>query len=89
MNKLMFNAWVKAQTVKQNAKAKAAAMKEAFLSEDGGAESIIIAIILIVIVVAVAIVFREQIGNWVNDLFTAGDDGINAAADGSTTATTV
>lgn len=89
MNKLMFNAWVKAQTVKQNAKAKAAAMKEAFLSEDGGAESIIIAIILIVIVVAVAIVFREQIGNWVNDLFKAGEDQISSAADGSTNASAV
>ncbi len=87
MNELMLKAWAKAQYAKQCAKEKAASLKSSFFEEDGGAEGIIIAIIMIIIVVALAIVFREQIGAWVNALFKSGTEEISNAANGSTPAT--
>ncbi len=89
MKKAMFNVWAKSQIAKQTVKDKSAAVRNAFLEEDGGPEAIIIAIIMIIIVVALAIVFREQIGNWVNDLFQAGEDQINNAASGGTNASAI
>ncbi len=63
MDKMMFKAWVKAQTAKQAAKEKLLLAKQAFYDEEGdGGTGIIVAIILIVIAVALAIIFRDWIG---------------------------
>lgn len=69
MQDVMFKCWAKAQIAKQQAKQNI----KSFFSEETGAEGLIIAIVLIVIAVAIAVVFRDQISNWVNDLFTAAD----------------
>lgn len=71
MQDVMFKCWVKAQVAKQQAKQ---GIRNLFTEETGGADSLIIAIIIIVIVVAIAIVFRDQLSNWVNALFGAGND---------------
>lgn len=77
MEKLMFKAWVKAQSAKQRAKE---GVRNLFASEDGGADGIIIAVIIIIIVVALGIAFREQIGKWINTLFGNATDEINSGA---------
>lgn len=77
MEKAIFTAWAKAQYAKQAAKdamsAKLASAKRAFCEEDGGSEGIIIAIILIIIAVSLAIIFRNEIGTFVNKLFNQVD----------------
>lgn len=82
MNELMFKAWAKAQCAKQQAKKKASALWKTFLEEDGGPEAIIIAVIMIIIVVALAVIFREQIGAWVNKLFNSANDEITSVTSG-------
>lgn len=67
MEKLVMNAWVKAQIAKQK-------VKDLFFSEDGGADSIIIAVIIIVVVVALAIIFKDTIAGWFNGLIEEGDE---------------
>ena len=61
MNKIMFNAWVKAQMAKQS-------VKDYMKSEKGGADTIIIAVMIILVVVALAVIFRKQITGWFNDI---------------------
>lgn len=67
MQDVMFKCWAKAQIAKQQAKQN---IKSFFSEEKGGADTLIIAIIIIVIVIAIAVLFREQIYNWVSKLFT-------------------
>lgn len=74
MQKIMYRAWVKAQMAKQSAKEEA---KKFFVSEDGGADGIIIAVIIIIVVVALGIIFRDQIGSWLNTLFGIADEAIS------------
>lgn len=66
MKDLTFKMWCKAQFARQQ-------VSERFTSEEGDASGIIIAIIMIIIVVALAIVFRDQIGNWFNKLVGQAD----------------
>lgn len=66
MKELTFKCWAKAQIAKQQIKEN---VKDLFSEEKGGADSLIIAIVLIVIVVAIAVIFKDQIGAWVNSLF--------------------
>ncbi|MGN1120289.1 MAG: hypothetical protein ACI4Q4_08010 [Oscillospiraceae bacterium] len=61
MKDMMFKAWVKAQMAKQSA-------KDFFTSEEGGADSIIIAVVIIIAVIALGVLFREQIFGWFNSL---------------------
>lgn len=61
MKNMAFKMWCKAQYAKQHA-------GDYFKREDGGVDGIIIAIIIIIIVVALAVVFRDQIGIWFNQL---------------------
>ena len=61
MKDLAFKAWCKAQYAKQRA-------KDMFTSDEGGADTIIIAIIIIVVVLGLAVVFRNQIWRWFNNL---------------------
>lgn len=77
MKNFMNRCWIRAQIAKTAAKAKAEALRGELLSEEGGADSIIIAIVIIVIVVSLGIIFREQIGQWVTSLFQQGSDEIN------------
>ena len=79
MEKVMFKAWVKAQTTKQAVKNKLAAAKDAFCDESGEGAGIIVAIILIVIAVALAIIFRDWIGEFVGKLFRQVDKDTNFA----------
>lgn len=74
----MFKCWVKTQVAKQQAKQ---GVKDFFSEEKGGADSLIIAIVIIVVVVALGVVFREQLSNWVSDLFKAGEDQMNSATE--------
>ena len=74
--------WIKSQQIKFAVKEKAESFKKSLSEEDGGTESIIIAIVLIIIVVALAIVFREQIGNWVQSLFNSANSDIGDIIDG-------
>lgn len=78
MQDVMFKCWAKAQIAKQQAKQ---GIKSFFSEEAGGADSLIIAIIIIVIVVAIAIVFRDQLSNWVNALFGAGSEVVKGATE--------
>lgn len=73
MQDVMFKCWAKAQIAKQQAKQ---GIKSFFSEEAGGADSLIIAIVLIVIVVAIAVVFREQIANWVTALFKSANEDV-------------
>ncbi len=61
MKDMMFKAWVKAQMAKQS-------IKDYFTSEEGGADSIIIAVVIIIAVIALGILFRKQIFGWFNNL---------------------
>lgn len=83
MNELMFKAWTKAQYAKQQAKEKASALWKTLSEEDGGPEVIIIAVIMIIIVVALAVIFREQIGAWVNKLFKSADEQMSSVTGGN------
>ncbi len=75
MDKMMFKAWVKAQTAKQAAKEKLLLAKQAFYDEEGdGGTGIIVAIILIIIAVSLAIIFRDKIGEFVGKLFNQVDE---------------
>ncbi len=75
MDKIMFKAWVKAQTAKQAAKEKFLLAKQAFYDEEGdGGTGIIVAIILIIIAVSLAIIFRDKIGKFVGQLFKQVDE---------------
>lgn len=76
MQNLAFKCWTRAQIAKQQAKES---IKDFFSEEKGGADSLIIAIVLIVIVVAIAIIFRDQISNWVNSLFNSANDTLGDA----------
>ena len=71
MQDLAFKFWAKAQIAKQQAKES---VKNFFSEEKGGADTLIIAIILIVVVVAVAIIFKDKIFEWVNNLISSGDE---------------
>ena len=73
MQKIMFNAWVKAQMAKQNA-------KEYFASEKGGADTVIIAVIIIVVVLAIGFVFRDTIIGWFNSLLGDASDQMGSAS---------
>ncbi len=78
MSEIMFKAWVKGQILKQKAKAKAEAAREAFLEEDGaGIEGIIIAIILILIGIGLCVAFKDQLGFWVNTLIKGVNEDIS------------
>ncbi len=89
MDKMMFKAWVKAQTAKQAAKEKLLLAKQAFYDEEGdGGTGIIIAIILIIIAVALAIIFRDWIGDFVGKLFKQVDPDESLKPTVSTTAAT-
>lgn len=61
MKNFMFNSWVKAQMVKQS-------IKDRFMSEEGGADTIIIAVIIILVVVVLGFVFKDWIISWFNEL---------------------
>jgi len=74
MQDVMFKCWAKAQIAKQQAKQN---IKNFFSEEKGGADSLIIAIILIVVVVAIAIVFREDLGKMVSNLFQRANNDID------------
>ena len=76
MQDLAFKCWAKAQIAKQQVKE---GVKNFFSEEKGGADTLVIAIILIVVVVAVAIIFREQIYNWVTELFNMANEDLNNA----------
>lgn len=76
MKDIAFKMWCKAQLAKQQ-------IKDRFISEEGGADGIIIAIIIIIIVVALGIVFRDQIGNWFNTLAQGANTEITNAASAS------
>lgn len=71
MQDLAFKCWAKAQIAKQQVKE---GIKNFFSEENGGADTLIIAIILIVVVVAVAIIFKDKIFEWVNNLISSGDE---------------
>lgn len=73
MRNLTFKAWAQAQCLKQAAKSK---LNEFFRSEQGDAGPIIIGVIVIVIAVALAVIFREQLKDWLDTLFAAADEGI-------------
>ncbi len=64
-----FNCWVKGQFAKNAVKDKVQHIREEIMSEDGGFEGIIIAVLFIIIIVALAIIFRDKIGEWLNTLF--------------------
>ncbi len=72
MQKIMFNAWVKAQMAKQNA-------KEYFASEKGGADTVIIAVVIIVAVLAIGFVFRDAIIGWFNQLMGDANEQMTSA----------
>lgn len=77
MKNLMFRSWVKAQIVKQNVKNKAHDVKEHLLSEEGGADTIIIAVIIILVVLVLGFVFKDYIVGWFDTLIGEANDQIN------------
>lgn len=81
MKDLMFRSWVKAQIVKQNVKNKAHDIKEHLLSEEGGADTIIIAVIIILVVLVLGFVFKDYIVEWFDTLIGQADDQIKNHAD--------
>lgn len=79
MQDLAFKCWAKAQIAKQQLKD---GVRDFFTEECGGADSLIIAIVLIVIVVAIAVIFKDQIASWVQDLFNAANEDIDGTISG-------
>lgn len=74
MQDVMFKCWAKAQIAKQQAKQN---IKNFFSEEKGGADTLIIAVVIIVIVIAAGIIFRDELGGWLETLFGKAENQIN------------
>mgnify|MGYP003290022857 CR=1 FL=1 len=68
LNKLATLAYVKATTAIENAKAKIKSEIESFNSDERGVEGFVVAIILIAIAAIFALIFKDAIAGWVEQV---------------------
>ncbi len=66
MKRVMFKAWSSARTAKRFAKE---GVKKFLKSEDGGVRGFVIAATIVIIIGLLVFMFREQITNWLYDVF--------------------